>query len=326
MTPVLAVRDLVVRFATPHGVLTALDGVSLDLPAGETLGLVGESGSGKSTLGKAVVGLVRAQSGSITLDGVEIAGLTRRALRPHRGKIQMIFQDPDASLNPRLTIGRIVEEPLIVHGLGDRAERARRVAALFERVGLRPEMTGRYAHELSGGQKQRVGIARALALQPRVVIADEPVSALDVSVQGQVINLLNDLQQDSGLAYLFISHDLSVIQHVADRIVVLYLGKIVEAGTRAQLWSRPMHPYTRALLDAVPVSDPEAARARPILEGEIPSPLDPPSGCRFRTRCPHAASRCAEAEPPLAPAAHGSLVACWFAEALAAPPPRAASA
>ena len=314
MTAVISVRDLAVRFHTRRGLLTALNGVSFDDEGGETLGLVGESGCGKSTLGKAIVGLVKPARGSIRLGETEIVGLGRRAMRSMRGGIQMIFQDPFASLNPRLTVGRIIEEPLIVHRIGSRDERRARVQELLRRVGLAPEAADAHPHEFSGGQRQRIGIARALALNPKVLVADEPVSALDVSVQGQVINLLNDLQQEFGLSYLFISHDLSVVQHIADRVIVMYLGRIVEIAHRRDLWSFPLHPYTRLLFDAIPVADPAAAReqTRRIPEGEIPSPLNPPSGCHFRTRCTHATDTCAEQDPPLVEVVDGRWAACHY--------------
>jgi len=314
--PLLSIAGLVVHFQTPQGTVRAVDGVSLDLYKGETLGLVGESGCGKSTLGKAIVGLVKSTEGSIQLDGNEISGLGRRELRRHRARLQMIFQDPYASLNPRLPVGKIIEEPLSVHGVGKKAERRAAVIRLAERVGLRPEMLTRHPHEFSGGQRQRIGIARALALNPEIIICDEPVSALDVSVQAQVVNLLGDLQRERGLSYLFISHDLSVVQHLAHRVAVMYLGKIVEQARRRSLWVRPFHPYTRALLAAVPVPDPAQPKLidEAMTDGEIPSPIDPPSGCRFRTRCPYAQAICAEREPPLREVVEGHFVACHLVE------------
>ena len=311
-TPVLAVTDLAAHFETRAGTVRAVDGVSFEISTGETLGLVGESGCGKSTLGRAIVGLVRATGGSVRLDGAEVAGLDRSGMRPYRATVQMIFQDPYASLNPRLPIGRIIEEPLLVHRRGDRAERRAKVVQLMQRVGLRPDWIGRHPHEFSGGQRQRIGIARALALEPRLLICDEPVSALDVSVQAQVINLLVELQRELGLAYLFISHDLSILRYLADRVLVMYLGKIVEVAERREIWTRPLHPYTRGLIEAVPQPNPETARVttRERLAGELPSPLDPPTGCRFRTRCPHAVAICAESEPRLRRAEGNRSVAC----------------
>ena len=314
--PLLAVDDIQVLFPTRQGTLRALDGVSLELQRGETLGQVGESGCGKSTLGKTIVGLVKPTRGSVKLDGAEIVGANRGELRRHRARMQMIFQDPYASLNPRLPVGRIIEEPLIVHSIGNPRERRERVIALAQRVGLHADALGRHPHEFSGGQRQRVGIARALALNPELIICDEPVSALDVSVQAQVINLLADLQREHGLSYLFISHDLSVVQHIAHRVAVMYLGKIVEQSPRARLWSQPLHPYTRALIKSVPIPDPgqPGLRDQTVIEGEIPSSIDPPSGCRFRTRCPFAAAVCAEREPPLNKIAEDHWVACHFVE------------
>jgi oligopeptide/dipeptide ABC transporter ATP-binding protein len=311
-SPLLSISGIEMHFPTRDGVVRAVDGVSLDIAHGETLGLVGESGCGKSTLGKTAMRLTKPTAGSIRLEGVEISELSRGALRPLRPKLQMIFQDPYASLNPRLTVGRTLEEPLVVHGRGSRGERRDRVRWLIDKVGLRPEALQRHPHEFSGGQRQRIGIARALALEPNLVICDEPVSALDVSVRAQVINLLMDLKRELGLAYLFISHDLSVVEHVSDRIAVMYLGKIVELADRRTLWTRPLHPYTQALIAAVPVADPSApARSRGVkLEGDLPSPLDPPSGCRFRTRCPIAVPACAEREPGLRELAPGHRVAC----------------
>ena len=307
---VLRADDLTKHFHTPAGTVHALDGVTLEVAAGETLGLVGESGCGKSTLGKTLVRLYEPDAGHVELMGVDISHLGPRALRPLRRQMQMIFQDPFASLNPRSTVARILEEPMLVHGGAGRAERRERVAALMQRVGLRPEHGARLPHEFSGGQRQRIGIARALALSPKVVICDEPVSALDVSVRAQVLNLLADLRDEMGLAYLFISHDLSVVRHVADRIAVMYLGRIVESGPAAVLWSGPLHPYTAALLSAVPSTSPTHRRTRLLLDGDLPSPLDPPSGCRFRTRCPRATSVCAAEVPSMRRHAPGHLAAC----------------
>jgi oligopeptide/dipeptide ABC transporter ATP-binding protein len=307
----LQVTDLRMHFPVRGGAVRAVDGVSLSLSAGETLGLVGESGCGKSTLGRAILRLYRPTAGSIRLEGTEIATLSRARLRPLRPRMQMIFQDPNASLNPRLTVGRILEEPLIVHGRGNAAERRERVRRLAARVGLREDALSRHPHEFSGGQRQRIGIARALALEPGLVICDEPVSALDVSVRAQVINLLAELQEELGLAYLFVSHDLSVVEHVSHRIAVMYLGRIVEMADRATLWTRPMHPYTRALMAAIPHADPAARRApAALLEGDLPSPLDPPSGCAFRTRCPFATPECAQRVPELRDMQAGHAVAC----------------
>jgi oligopeptide/dipeptide ABC transporter ATP-binding protein len=311
MTPsLLRVDDLTKHFHTPSGTVHALDGVTLDIAAGETLGLVGESGCGKSTLGKTLVRLYEPDAGKVALDGVDISHLGPAKLRPLRPQMQMIFQDPFASLNPRSTVARILEEPMIVHRTHGRAERKARVAALMQRVGLRPEQGARLPHEFSGGQRQRIGIARALALSPKLVICDEPVSALDVSVRAQVLNLLADLRDEMGLAYLFISHDLSVVRHVADRIAVMYLGRLVEVGPAYEVWSAPLHPYTEALLSAVPSTQPAHRRTRVQLEGDLPSPLDPPSGCRFRTRCPKATSLCATEVPPMRRYAPGHLAAC----------------
>jgi oligopeptide/dipeptide ABC transporter ATP-binding protein len=311
MTPsLLRVGDLTKHFQTPSGTVHALDGVTLDIAAGETLGLVGESGCGKSTLGKTLVRLYEPDAGQVELAGVDISHLGPARLRPLRPQMQMIFQDPFASLNPRSTVARILEEPMIVHRTHGRAERKARVAALMQRVGLRPEQGARLPHEFSGGQRQRIGIARALSLSPKLVICDEPVSALDVSVRAQVLNLLADLRDEMGLAYLFISHDLSVVRHVADRIAVMYLGRLVEVGPAYEVWSAPLHPYTEALLSAVPSTQPAHRRTRVRLEGDLPSPLDPPSGCRFRTRCPKSTSLCATEVPPMRRYAPGHLAAC----------------
>ncbi len=304
--PLLSVSDLAVTFdVRPQGAwpwtkplkLQAVGGLSFDLEEGETLGLVGESGSGKSTVARAIVGTVPHSAGRIVFQGQEIGAMTEGARRSHRKDVQMVFQDPLAALNPRMTVGDIVAEPLTTHHPGlPRSEVKRRVGEVMERVGLLPNLVNRYPHEFSGGQCQRIGIARALALQPKLMICDEPVSALDVSVQAQVVNLLKDLQRDMGLSMIFIAHDLSVVKHISDRIVVMYLGRIMEAGPAAEITRRPRHPYTQALISSVPIPDPklEKARPRPVLEGELPSPLSPPSGCVFRTRCPQARPDCAE--------------------------------
>ncbi len=324
MTPLVDIRDLKVHFPVHGGVflrrigeVKAVDGVSFHVREGETLGLVGESGCGKSTIGKSIVKVVKPTSGEIRLrtssgDVVDLAPLTRGQMRPYRPDVQMIFQDPYSSLNPRLTVGSIVEEPLTIHRRDlSRSARAERVAWLLEKVGLRAEQAERYPHEFSGGQRQRIGIARALATNPKFIIADEPVSALDVSIQAQILNLLLDLQQDLGLTYLFIAHDLSVVEHVSDRIAVMYLGDIVEVGPARDVHRNPLHPYTRALLSAVPQPDPDRRRPdRIVLGGEVPSPLAKPSGCGFRTRCPLAQPECATAKPPLVEAGPGRLIAC----------------
>ena len=311
-SPILALSEVKMHFPVRGGRVRAVDGVSLDIAPGETVGLVGESGCGKSTLGKVAMRLLDPTSGSIRLDGKEIADLSRAALRPLRPAMQMIFQDPYASLNPRLSVGRILEEPLLVHKRGTASQRRERIEWLIAKVGLRGDALRRYPHEFSGGQRQRSGIARALALEPRLVICDEPVSALDVSVRAQVINLLIDLQRELGLAYLFVSHDLSVVEHVSNRIAVMYLGRIVELADRRTLWTNPQHPYTRALMAAVPNPDPATAgRERQLkLIGDLPSPMNPPSGCRFRTRCPWAIDSCAESEPELRSMQPGHQVAC----------------
>ncbi len=309
----LALRDVHVHFNTAAGLVRAVNGVSLDLAVGETLGLVGESGCGKSTLGKAIMRLVPTVSGQILVEDVDIAPLERGELNAMRRKVQMIFQDPYGSLNPRSTVGRSVAQPMVIAGWKADAIAAR-VDELLSWVGLPAEAKQRYPHEFSGGQRQRIGIARALALSPRLIICDEPVSALDVSVRAQVINLLEDLKSRFGVSYLFISHDLSVVEHIADRVAVMYLGMLVELGGRDQIWRNPQHPYTKALLAAAPIANPRVARTRQrtVLQGELPSPLDPPAGCPFHSRCPIAQERCRTDKPALRPVAGGALAACHF--------------
>jgi oligopeptide/dipeptide ABC transporter ATP-binding protein len=294
------------------GHVRAVDGIAFHIDLGETLGLVGESGCGKSTTGKAILRLIDATSGTIRLEGDDITRLDRAAMRPRRRRLQVIFQDPYASLDPRMSAGEIVGEPLSNYAIAAGDDRSARVAHLFSRVGLRPDQMRKYPHEFSGGQRQRLGIARALAVAPRVIVCDEPVSALDVSVQAQVINLLMDLQQEFGLSYLFIAHDLAVVEHICHRVAVMYLGRIVELAPRRVLFSRPQHPYTEALLSAVPVPDPAPAkrRQRIILQGDVPSPLRPPTGCRFHTRCPYVVERCRTESPELREIAPGHHVAC----------------
>ncbi|MGE5642976.1 MAG: ABC transporter ATP-binding protein [Byssovorax cruenta] len=319
----LRVDNLMMHFPIRRGVfqrqvgaVRAVDGVSFEVKRGETLGLVGESGCGKSTTGRTILQLYKPTAGDVTFDGVNLVTLKGEHMRQMRRKIQMIFQDPYASLNPRMTVGQLVGEPLIVHNVATGAEINDRVAHLLELVKLNPAFATRYPHEFSGGQRQRIGVARALALQPSFVICDEPISALDVSIQAQVVNLLEELQQQFNLTYLFIAHDLSMVKHISDRIAVMYLGVIVELASRDELHARPLHPYTQALLSAVPIPDPiaDAKRERIILKGDVPSPANPPSGCRFRTRCPIAEGICAESRPDFREIKPGHFVACFFAE------------
>ncbi|HWJ00785.1 MAG TPA: dipeptide ABC transporter ATP-binding protein [Burkholderiales bacterium] len=311
--PLLRVESLVKHFPVTGGVVKAVDDVSFEVRRGETVGLVGESGCGKTTTGRCILQLERPTSGRVIFEGEDLAALDEHALRSVRRRVQVIFQDPYSSLNPRMTVGQILAEPLKVHRIvADKAARDARVHELLTQVGLLPQHARRYPHQLSGGQRQRVGIARALAMEPSLIVCDEPVSALDVSIQAQIINLLEDLQDRLGLTYLFIAHDLSVVRHISDRVVVMYLGKVVEIADRKSLYEAPLHPYTRALLSAVPIPDPklEAQRSRTVLRGEVPSPLKPPSGCVFHPRCPIAVERCAAQVPALRPVRPAHFGAC----------------
>jgi len=316
----LTVKDLSVHFPLGHGqVVRAVDGVSFTLQRGETLGMVGESGCGKSTTARALLRLLPATRGSVLFEGQDLLALSEAQMRPLRRRLQMVFQDPYASLSPRLTVGQIVAEPLEIHSIGSgREEREAKVARLLTSVGMSPAIARRYPHEFSGGQRQRIGIARALALEPDLIVLDEPVSALDISVRAQVVNLLADLQEQRGIAYLFVGHDLSLIRHAAHRIAVMYLGRIVENASSAELYQNPRHPYTRSLLQSVPVPDPARRRERAPLEGDPPSPVAIPSGCRFRTRCAYAQPICTEKDPPLIslPQHSDHLSACHFATTL----------
>lgn len=322
-TPLLQVRDVKTHFDIAQkgalfwkkgASLKAVDGVSFDLNAGETLGVVGESGCGKSTLARTIIGLVKAKSGSILFDGDELVGLSDKGFRQKRQQIQMIFQDPLASLNPRMTIGDIIAEPLRTYQPHLKNQQVfEQVQQMMQKVGLLPNLVNRYPHEFSGGQCQRIGIARALILRPKLIICDEPVSALDVSIQAQVVNLLKDVQQEMGLALIFIAHDLSIVKHISDRVLVMYLGNAVELGSDKAIYSNPTHPYTKALMSAVPLPDPEAEKNKKIelLEGDLPSPINPPSGCVFRTRCPIATDECKQSKPLLA-GNHHHQVACLY--------------
>jgi oligopeptide/dipeptide ABC transporter ATP-binding protein len=318
VSPLVEVRELKKHFPIYRGLLArvsghvyAVDGVSFSIGRGETLGLVGESGCGKSTVGRTLLKLLQPTSGRIFVDGADITDLDAARMFPYREKMQMIYQDPYASLNPRMTAGDIVGEPLIIHRVAAREERRDRVAALFERVGLRPELMSSYPHEFSGGQRQRIGIARALALDPELIIGDEPVSALDVSIQAQIINLLMDLQDEYQLSYLFVAHDLAVVEHISHRVAVMYLGHIVEITDKTSLFEMPLHPYSEALLSAVPVPKARArGRKRVILTGDVPSPINPPSGCHFHTRCPYAMARCRREAPTLREVKPAHWAAC----------------
>jgi oligopeptide transport system ATP-binding protein len=311
-TELVEVRDLVKHFPIENSddVLRAVDGISFSILQGETLGLVGESGCGKSTVGRCMLRLHEPTSGEILFEEKEITHLPAGEMQALRREMQIIFQDPYASLNPRHSILSIVSEPLKIHGIGSKQERKARVADLLAKVGLDPKYMHRYPHEFSGGQRQRIGVARALALNPKLIICDEPVSALDVSVQAQVVNLLQDLQGEFGLTYLFISHGLAVVEHISNRVAVMYLGKIVEIADSDELYENPLHPYTKALLSAIPVPDPKHKRDRIVLKGDVPTPIDPPSGCRFRTRCPIAIEECSQVLPELREVRPGHFAAC----------------
>jgi oligopeptide/dipeptide ABC transporter ATP-binding protein len=334
MTPLLRVQNLTRHFSVGsggflnrgHGVLRAVDGVNFTMAAGETLGLVGESGCGKSTVGRMLLRLIEPTAGSIEFEGDDLLKLSPEAMRAKRRNMQIIFQDPYGALNPRMTIADIIKEPVEIHGTLKDSQANQLVADLLTRVGLMPEHGRRYPHEFSGGQRQRIGIARAIALNPRFIVCDEAVSALDVSIQAQIVNLLQDLQEERGLAYLFIAHDLGVVKHISDRVAVMYLGKIVEVAQKRDLYAEPLHPYTQALIAAVPEPKPRLRRRKAAITGEIPSALNPPKGCRFHTRCPRVMSVCREIEPPVTEPVAGHQVACHLYPAEAVKPVATASA
>ena len=323
-TQLVNVRALVKHFPVEGSddVVRAVDGVSFAIMRGETLGLVGESGCGKSTVGRCLLRLIEPTAGEVEFAGCNILTLGKNEMRQLRREMQIVFQDPYASLNPRMRVGDIIGEPLVIHQIGTKAERSDRVRSLLQRVGLNPDYSKRYPHEFSGGQRQRIGVARTLALNPQLIVADEPVSALDVSVQAQVVNLLQELQAEFGLTYLFISHGLAVVEHISTRVAVMYLGRIVEIASAKDLYVQPLHPYTQALLSAIPIPDPTRTRERIVLQGDVPTPINPPSGCRFRTRCPIAIDECARIDPGLREVAPGHEVACIRVPGWESAPPR----